>query len=91
MSDYVKIVGGKIPDDRWEASEVEMDELEDMGLEVLKLLNFVGGAIKYVCLFGGGYPDSDSVKRMEGKGWKIGPPYYSNGKISGFKVYKKVG
>ncbi len=90
MSDYVKVVGGKIPDDEWERAENEMDDLEDLGLEVLKVLNFVDGPIKYVCLFNGGYPDDAAIKQIIENGWSVCPPYYSNGKISGFKVHREV-
>jgi len=88
MDDYVKVVGRNIPDDEWEASESSMEDLEDLGLSVIKVLSFVGGAVKYVCLFNGGYPGEKDVKKIEKLGWKICQPYYSNGKISGFKVYR---
>jgi hypothetical protein len=90
MSNYksLTVVGEKIEDDFWPDVEKEIDEINESGMNVIKIINYKEGSTKYIASVSPGLRISKIRPKLELLGWKLLSPYYSHGKIIGFKVAK---
>lgn len=90
MSKYksLTVVGEEIEDSEWEDVEKEIDEIKDAGMKVVKILNYKEGSTKYIASVMDGFQITAVRPELESLGWKLLSPYYSHGKIIGFKVAK---
>lgn len=82
------VVGEEIEDSEWEDVEDEIEEIQDAGMRVIKILNYKEGSTKYIASVKNGFNITSIRPTLESSGWKLLSPYYSNGKIIGFKVAK---
>lgn len=90
MSNYksLTVVGEEVEDNDWEDIENEIDTIEDLGMRVIKILNYKEGSTKYIASIKDGHSVTQVRPVLESSGWKLLSPYYSHGKIIGFKVAK---
>jgi hypothetical protein len=88
VSKYKKltVVGEEIEESEWEKVEKEIDEIEDAGMRVIKIINYKEGSTKYIAAMKGGFQMTDVRQELEAMRWKLLSPYYSHGEIVGFKV-----
>lgn len=90
MSKYksLTVVGEEIEDSDWDKVEKEIDEIKEHGMRVIKILNYKEGSTKYIASVREGFQITKVRYNLESDGWKLLSPYYSHGKIIGFKVAK---
>ncbi len=90
MSKYksLTVVGEMIEDSDWDDVEKEIDEIKGAGMKVVKILNYKEGSTKYIASVRNGFQITEIRPVLESMGWKLLSPYYSHGKIIGFKVAK---
>lgn len=82
------IVGEAPTEQEWEEIKQMVDELIEMGMNPIKILNFKQGSIKFIA-----NPKDGIVKArktLEGNGWQMMSPYYSQNTVQGFKVAKII-
>ena len=82
------IVGESIREDEWPQIEEMINELECNGFKVVKILNFIGGSTKFIAQISGNVKLHNVRRKIESSGWRIISPYFSQGKMIGFKVAK---
>lgn len=90
MSKYksLTVVGEEVEDSDWDDVEKEIDEIKNAGMKVVKILNYKEGSTKYIASVRDGFQITEIRPTLESMGWKLLSPYYSHGKIIGFKVAK---
>lgn len=90
MDDHknLPVVGEEPDDNQWEEIKAGVEVLLGGGMTVKKVLNYKGGSIKYIATINPGKPHNEVRVGLEEKGWQLGSPYFSRGKIDGFKVSK---
>lgn len=90
MKKYRKlpVVGEELTEDEWLEVEKMIDEIKEAGMNVSKILNYKEGSTKFIASIENGIKVADIRPRLESLGWKLLSPYYSHGKITGFKVAK---
>lgn len=84
----IKIVGQDVSDEEWDVILDDVDALEKVGLNTVKVINYVDGPVKFVCLPGNGKDIEDCRVDSRNIGWTVGPPYYFGDKLTGYKVYR---
>lgn len=82
------VVGEEIRESDWDDVEKDIDEIKGTGMRVVKIINYKEGSTKYVASVEDGFQIPRIRPALESIGWKLLSPYYSNGKIIGFKVAK---
>lgn len=92
MSEYqtLPIVGEDLGEDEWVEVEGDIEAIESCGLRVIKILNFKEGSTKYIAQVDNGLAEYRVRRRLESRGWMMISPYYSRGRIIGFKVAKAL-
>ena len=82
------VVGEEPTGDEWKEIEAMRKDLEDKGMNVVKVLNYKDGPVK---LIGKLKPEKvlhEVRLKIEEDGWHIQAPYYEHGTLAGFKLAK---
>ncbi len=90
MSKYRKlpIIGAPLAAERWPGVEQMAIAVEECGMEVIKILNFIEGSVKLIASPLEGETLEAVEERLSDGGFKMVSPYTSHGKIVGYKVVK---
>lgn len=81
----VTVVGEEITDSEWPEVEEMAKEIESCGVQIVKILNYKEGSIKFIAKLNGDSLQNTRTK-LEEKNWRVGAPYYSRSQIIGFKI-----
>jgi hypothetical protein len=84
----IPVVGEELTEDDWLDVEGMINELKDVGMGVIKILNYKEGSTKFIAGLNNGIKMADIRPKLESSGWKLLSPYHARGKIVGFKVAK---
>lgn len=82
------VVGEELNENDWINVEEMISEIDGAGMKVNKIINYKEGSTKFIAAVQEGQVLSSIRPKLESLGWKLLSPYYSHGKITGFKVAK---
>lgn len=82
------VVGEDILESEWPEVEEMAELVEECGMNIIKILNYKEGSTKFIAKLGSGESIQKVRTRLEDKEWRLGSPYYSHGRVIGFKVAK---
>ena len=83
------IVGDDLTTDEEVEVEKDAEAIRSCGMEIVRVLNYRGGSIKFVAKIVEGGSQPEMRRKLEDVGWTMGAPYFSKGEVTGFKLSKR--